>query len=71
MGNIQFSIALVKLILAVMAYLEQQTWYQEGKAAADAEANAEQAKRIAAAEAARAAPDPYAGGSVRDPDQRD
>lgn len=69
--NLQFAIALVKLIVSVVTWFEQQTWYQEGKAAADAEANAEQAKRIADAATARAAPDPYADGSVHDPDRRD
>ena len=68
--GIQLALALFKLINALVTIFEQQQWYQQGKAAADAEANAEQQKRIDAANAARADADKFAGG-VHDPDQRD
>lgn len=69
--SLSLALSLFKLIAATITWFEQQTWYQQGKAAADAEANAEQAKRIVEANAARADTDAYAGGVRNDPDRRD
>lgn len=69
--TLQLALALFKLISKLVEVFEQQQWYQQGKAAADAEANAEQQKRIALANAARADADQFAGGLRHDPDQRD
>ena len=68
--SINLAITLAKLILALMSFFERQVWFQQGKAAADAEANAEQKLRIEAANAARADADEFASGGVRDPNDR-
>lgn len=52
--NVKLALALFKLVTAIIGVIERQHWYQEGRDAANAEANAEQQKRIAEALAARA-----------------
>lgn len=69
--KLSLAVALFKLVTALIRLLEQQRWYQEGKAAADAEANAEQLRRIDLANAARADADEFADGVRHDPRQRD
>jgi hypothetical protein len=69
--NLSLAVTLVKLILALMSFFERQVWFQQGKAAADAEANAEEKRRIDMANAARADADEFASGGVLDPRQRD
>ncbi len=69
--KLSLAIALFKLITALVRMFEQQRWYREGKAAADAEANAEQQKRIEEADAARVDHDEFADGVRHDPRQRD
>jgi hypothetical protein len=66
--KIDLAIALFKLITALVRFFEQQHWYQEGRDAANAEANAEQQRRIDLANAARADADDL---GVPDPRQRD
>jgi hypothetical protein len=70
--KLSLAIALFKLVVAIVGLLEKQRWYQEGKAAANAEASAEQQRRIEAANAARADADALsADDRVRDPYRRD
>ena len=69
--GIQLALALFKLINALVTIFEQQQWYQQGKAAANAEANAEVQKHIDLANAARADADQFANGVQHDPNQRD
>ena len=69
--SLQLALLLFKLINTLVTMFEQQQWYQQGKAAANAEANAEVQKRIELANAARADADQFASGGVHDPAQRD
>jgi hypothetical protein len=68
--SLNLAIQLVKLILALLSFFERQVWFQQGKAAADAEANEEQKRRVDAANAARADADEFASGGVHDPNDR-
>lgn len=68
--GISLAIALFKLITSLVQFFEQQQWYQAGRDAANAEANAEQQKRIDAANAAGAAVPPASSLHV-DPNDRD
>lgn len=70
LDDIKFAASVVKLIDAVYTYFQRQIWYQQGRAEADAEANAEQIKRIADANAARADDDAFATGELHDPRER-
>jgi len=69
--KVSLAIALFKLVTAIVRLFEQQHWYQEGRAAAYAEMDEEQRKRLELAEAARRDADAFADGSVRDERQRD
>lgn len=67
--NAQLAIALFKVITGLLRYFEEQRWYQDGKAAAYAEMDAEQRKRVEAADAARADADALnAAGGLRNDD---
>jgi hypothetical protein len=70
MNWIKIGIAAVELLAAAVEWFKQQQWYQQGVADANAKANAVQQDRIAAAQAARAAPDQYANSKLRDPRER-
>jgi hypothetical protein len=67
----QLALALFKLVTGLVRIFEEQRWYQDGRAAAYAEMDQEQRKRIDMAEAARHDADAFAGDGVRDPRQRD
>lgn len=68
--GISLAIALFKLITSLVQFFEQQQWYQVGRDAANAEANAEQQKRIDAANAAGATVSPT-DSLHNDPNDRD
>jgi hypothetical protein len=69
--RIELAVALFKLITAIIRLFERQHWYQEGRDAANKEANEEQLRRIEAANAARADAEHIDAGGVPDPRQRD
>jgi hypothetical protein len=69
--KIATAITLFKLVVAIVGYFQQQRWYQEGRAAAYADMDEEQRKRVEMAEAARADADAFASGELHDPRQRD
>ena len=68
--SLQLALALFNFVNALFSFFERQHWYQQGKAAADAEANAEQKRRIDEANAARADADDFADGRLHDPNDR-
>jgi hypothetical protein len=67
--KLELAIALFKLVTAIVRFIEQQRWYQQGRDAANAEANEEQRRRIEAANAARADADDLDG--LHDPRRRE
>ncbi len=65
-------LALLKIVTAIMSFLEQQRWKAEGKREANAEALNAHDERVAQANAARADADELAGLHVStDPFNRD
>lgn len=70
MNWVTLGIVVVKLLAATVDYFQQQQWYQQGVADANAQANAVQQARITAAKAAAAAPDQYTNSKLVDPNDR-
>jgi Na+-transporting methylmalonyl-CoA/oxaloacetate decarboxylase gamma subunit len=65
-------LALLKIVTAIMSYLEQERWKAEGRAEVNAEAKKAHDERVAQANAARADADELSGLHIStDPRNRD